>query len=386
MKTANDEAHYLASSDSLTGRLSHIHTTIGKRHPAVDRVACALYDSKTDLLKTFFNSTLTGDPIKAYDFPLANSQSLSELAHSGDCRAIDLITDAIAPGRGHSDWVREQGYRSSFTVPMKNGNQLLGFIFFDSFEPGMFEDRVQRDLLLYCNLITMAVVSELNAVACLMATVQAAREFVGLRDFETGAHLNRMARISHLIARGVAEHYQLDDEFVEHIYLFAPLHDIGKIGIPDRILLKVGKLEPDEWEIMKSHVIEGERILHTVLEGYQLGNMMDSRMMINIVSGHHELLDGSGYPKRLMGEHIPIEARIVTVADIFDALTSERPYKHPWPIDEAINELQRMVAAGKLDGHCVNALVNQRAEAEHIVTTIRDAAERGDTDVGSEET
>ncbi|SIP87427.1 HD domain-containing protein [Marinobacterium stanieri] len=94
--------------------------------------------------------------------------------------------------------------------------------------------------------------------------------------------------------------------------------------------------------------------------------------MLNIVACHHEFLDGSGYPNGLTAKDIPIEARIVTVADIFDALTSERPYKTPWPVTDALIELERMVEAGKLDAECVASLRNQQAEASEIVARFRD--------------
>ena len=362
----------MSQTESLSSRLAQVHLDILERVPEVERIACALYDPSTDLVKTFINSTRQGHAITGYEYPLHNSRALSLLAQTRDCRVIDDIRADIQAGNPHSDWLLEQGYRSSYTVPMQNGDRLLGFIFFDSSEAAVFTDRVQRDLLIFCNLITMVVASEFAAVSSLLATAQAARQFVHLRDFETGAHLRRMAHYSRLIARNLLAELNLSDEFVEHVYLFAPLHDIGKIGIPDHILLKPGALTADERGIMQGHVEKGVELVDMVLSGFSLSHLVDSAIMLNIVACHHEFMDGSGYPKGLSAEQIPLEARIVTTADIFDALTSERPYKKCWSQNEAMAELRRMVGLGKLDGRCVEALAEAAEEVADIMVRLAD--------------
>jgi putative two-component system response regulator len=116
---------------------------------------------------------------------------------------------------------------------------------------------------------------------------------------------------------------------IEAILYAAPMHDIGKIGIPDRILLKPGKLDPDEWEIMKQHSQIGRDLLHG--SDSALLNMAET-----IALTHHEQWDGSGYPQQLRGDEIPLVGRITAIADVFDALTSKRPYKGPMPTDDAL--------------------------------------------------
>lgn len=360
------------SVDSITDRLEQLHARILDTIAGVARIACALYDAETDLLKTFINSTHQGHAIVSYEYPLSESASLLQMSQNGTCRVIDDIGKDVAPGNTHSDWLIEQGYSSSFTLPMFSGNRFIGFIFVDSSQAGIFTDAVQRDLIMFCNMITMTIAAEISAVRALLAMAQAAREFADLRDFETGKHLTRMAQFSRLIAQGVAEDYNLTDEKIEHIYLFASLHDIGKIGIPDNILLKPCRLNDEERTIMQGHVGKGVQIIQKVLDDYQLAHLTDARIMLNIVAYHHELLDGTGYPNGIKNEQIPIEARIVTVADIFDALTSQRPYKTPWEVPKAISELERMAQAGKLDVHCVAALKSQLEKATKIVQEFRD--------------
>lgn len=148
------------------------------------------------------------------------------------------------------------------------------------------------------------------------------------KDNETGLHVIRMSHFARVLglAAGMTEH-EADD-----LLHAAPMHDVGKIGIPDRILQKPGPLDADEWKIMQSHARIGAEII----------GQHDSGMLAlarNIALSHHEKWDGSGYPNGLAGENIPLEGRICAVADVFDALTSVRPYKKAWTEEEAINLL-----------------------------------------------
>lgn len=359
---------------SLSARLAALHAAILERIPQVDRIACALHDAHDGLLRTFINSTRHGEAIVGYEFPLAQSASLRALADSGEFRVIDDIPATVRPDNAHSRWLLEQGYRSSFTLPLKDSGGLLGFVFVDSTLPAAFRLREQRDLLLYCHLINMAIAGELAAVRAILASARIASDFARLRDFETGAHLDRMAHYARLIARELAPAHGRNDEFVEHVYLFAPLHDIGKIGIPDRILLKPGRLDDSERSTMHDHVALGARIIDRILADLGLRHLPDSSVMRNIVRQHHELLDGSGYPDGLRGDAIALEARIVTVADMFDALCSARPYKPAWTVDESLAELERLAAAGKLDRDCVAALRRHASQVRAIGQRYRDPA------------
>jgi putative two-component system response regulator len=144
------------------------------------------------------------------------------------------------------------------------------------------------------------------------------------KDNETGLHVIRMSHYARLLAMAAG----LDDDAVDNLFVAAPMHDIGKIGIPDRILQKPGRLTPDEWAVMQTHPTIGADII-----GHNETGML--AVAHDVAISHHEKWDGSGYPKGLRGEDIPLAGRIVAVADVFDALTSVRPYKPAWTLDDA---------------------------------------------------
>jgi two-component system response regulator RpfG len=181
------------------------------------------------------------------------------------------------------------------------------------------------------------------------------------RDEETGNHIYRMSKYARLIA----EELKLTAMECDEIEAAAPMHDIGKIGISDLILLKPGTHTPEERVIMRRHAVIGYEILSDSPSRYlQMGAV--------IALGHHERFDGSGYPQGLAGENIPLPARIVAVADVFDALTSKRPYKEAWTFQEALNHIQS--ESGKhFDPACVHAF-ERRIDA--VAAIIR---ELGDT-------
>ncbi|UTY57753.1 HD domain-containing phosphohydrolase [Massilia sp. erpn] len=174
------------------------------------------------------------------------------------------------------------------------------------------------------------------------------------KDNETGLHVIRMSHYARLL--GVAA--GLNEAEADDLLHAAPMHDVGKIGIPDRILQKPGKLDADEWKIMQSHAAIGAEII-----GEHTHGML--RLARNIALSHHEKWDGSGYPKGLKGEEIPLEGRIVAIADVFDALTSARPYKRAWPLEEALTYLREQ-RGQHFDPALVDLFLAQIAQVDAI--------------------
>lgn len=191
-----------------------------------------------------------------------------------------------------------------------------------------------------------------------IAMMEALGQAIAKRDSDTGAHNYRVAWMS----AWLGEHAGLDQKQMQTLIAGSYLHDVGKIGIPDGILLKPGRLDAAEMDIMKQHVAMGEEIL--------LGArwLADAR---TVVGGHHERWDGTGYPRRLAGTDIPIQARVFAIADVFDALCSARPYKAPLPLETALAEMAKG-RGSHFDPHLFDLFL---AEAATMNATIADATE-----------
>ncbi|WP_323016952.1 two-component system response regulator [Castellaniella sp.] len=188
------------------------------------------------------------------------------------------------------------------------------------FSPPIVQARVRTHL----SLVQATEVREtrLQIIRCLGAAAE-------YRDNETGLHIVRMSHYAWRLAREIG----YSDEAADELLHAAPMHDVGKIGIPDSVLLKPGKLDPAEWAIMRQHPAIGARIIGDHPSGLL-------RLAATIALRHHEKWDGSGYPDGLAGEAIPLAARIVALADVFDALTSVRPYKSAWSVDDAMHYIR----------------------------------------------
>ena len=198
------------------------------------------------------------------------------------------------------------------------------------------------------------------------------------KDFETGQHFIRVSKYSTLLARS----HRNNGLFAREIQMASPLHDIGKIGIPESILLKRGKLSSNEYREMQKHTLYGGEILSSQFLGsfispldFETDNLpLTDRLLecaVNIARFHHENFDGSGYPYRLIGDEIPLEARIVSIADVFDALGSSRPYKESWSDEECFAYLEEQKGR-KFDPELVEAFLDNREEILSIKEKFHD--------------
>jgi HD-GYP domain-containing protein (c-di-GMP phosphodiesterase class II) len=365
MSTAFFKKPRSVGAGSINDRLIDIHRATRLTHPEVSRIAIALYDPKTDHLRTFAHSSEGRHPLDNYQTTLADVPSLKALADAGEIRTVNNLIDLTSTGsRYHTQAIGDE-YRSSLTVPFYKGDDFAGFIFFNSRTRGYFtKDRCQA-LSLAAELVHALVMETLKPVEMLTNTIGVAKDISHYRDEETGAHLDRVANYTGLIARHLADQEELDDEFIQMIFLFAPLHDLGKVAIPDHVLLKPGKLDPDELKIMRTHPDKGVEICDRLLNSLGFVSPRQGRMLRNIIHHHHEAWDGSGYPHGLSHRNIPLEAAIVAVADVFDALTSTRPYKSAWSTEDAFAFLARHAGA-KFHPDCVAAFLNHRDEVEAI--------------------
>lgn len=200
-------------------------------------------------------------------------------------------------------------------------------------------------------------------------TIFAMAKLAESRDPETGAHLEHVCDYSRTLASELAKmdkySTRIDDEFVNLIYSTSPLHDIGKVSIPDHVLLKPGRLDDHEYEIMKTHSATGARTLDMALERYPSAGFL--HMARDIAAWHHERVDGKGYPDGLSGESIPLSARIFAVADVYDALVSKRVYKGAFTHDAA----RKIIVEGRgtqFESDVVDAFLGSEREFTVIST------------------
>ncbi len=193
-------------------------------------------------------------------------------------------------------------------------------------------------------------------------------DMVENRDSDTGAHIQKTAAYVKIIVEGLKKKGYYKDKitpkFMSDVVRSAPLHDVGKINIPDTILNKPGKLTDEEYEIMKTHTTAGKHIIEKAIDTVEGGSYLKEAR--NMAAYHHERWDGKGYPEQLSGEIIPLSARIMAVADVFDALTSPRVYKPAFPIDKAI-EMIKEGAGSQFDPKCVEVFIDSLPEVQVVL-------------------
>jgi HD-GYP domain-containing protein (c-di-GMP phosphodiesterase class II) len=294
---------------------------------------------------------------------------------SGQARIVNDLQLFSQGKNEHTKKIWELGMRSSYTLPIFEHEQLRGFVFLNARQANYFQGNILEQVPLFAHFLVQMVLNHQRTLGTLVAALRITSGMMHYKDPETSNHLERMARFSQLIAQELVARGKifLDDEEIDHLYRFAPLHDIGKVGIPDDILQKPGRLDSKEWTVMKTHANIGRAIVDQLISELGFSSLPDIEILRHITELHHEKIDGSGYPHGLRGRQVPLTARIVGASDVFDALTSERPYKEAWSNRTAFDELDRMVRYNLLAADCVAALQNRVAEVVAIQQGFSDA-------------
>lgn len=360
-----DVLEALNKTGSLRDKIVAAHRSVSNVFPYIVRIAIAIYDPETNILKTYLHSSGADNPLDHYQASLDDAPSLKAMLEEGLPRVINNMLTFEDGKHQHTTRIGRQGYAASYTLPMFNNGEFFGFIFFNANEKDVFSENVLRQIDIYGHMISLMVINELTSIHTLTAAVKTTGSITHARDPETGSHLDRMSRYSRLIANQLADQYDLNDTYIEHVFMFSALHDIGKIGIPDNILLKPASLDGDEKAVMQTHARKGREMIDELLANFGLENIQYVDVLRNIAEFHHEAVNGGGYPSGIHGDEIPLEARIVAVADVFDALTSQRPYKEAWSNAAAIETLKRL-SGESLDQDCVDALLKNMDQVEQI--------------------
>lgn len=261
--------------------------------------------------------------------------------------------------------LRAEGYNSSLAVPLIVNDICFGALVFFNNEANSFNINYITIAKILANCISISIEKNILADELMFTSIIGFAKLVEARDNDTGEHLERIQDYSRIIAENLISMRKytklIDDNYISDIYKFSSLHDIGKVAIPDSILLKPGKLTAEEFDIMKTHTAIGANILRKSSNHLIRGGKNYWGMAIDIAQNHHERYDGTGYPNNLKGNYIPLSARIVTVADVLDALSSKRVYKEAFSISDSLNMIL-MQKGSAFDPDIVDALVNGTKE------------------------
>ena len=238
-----------------------------------------------------------------------------------------------------------EGYKSAIIFPLGMSGDSAAVMIFTAKQLNAYTNDHLELLANLAGQIRTSLDKTVVLEGLIIVAIQGLAKLAEGKDPETGDHLVRMSLYAALIAEklGTMDSYrdQVSAEYVRNIYRFAPMHDIGKVGIPDNILLKPGKLDEEEWVLMKKHPAIGGVVLRQSEEQMRSLGHSIFQMGVDIAETHHEKIDGSGYPNGLKGQDIPLAGKIIAVADVFDALTSKRPYKRAFSVEEALEIMRK---------------------------------------------
>jgi len=288
-----------------------------------------------------------GPPVRMDDSAIPDQAACVPAELQAADRTSPLIVDDLADRSVEAPLFRKlnaAGFRSLAALPIREPGASEALLVFASHSPGAYQERESRFLETLGGHVSRVLVRTVATDNLIVAAVEGLARLAENRDPETGDHLMRMSLYCERIADAYLQAHPdtpVPAAFPRLVKRFAPMHDIGKVGVPDAVLLKPGRLTEAEWEEMKQHPVIGGAVLRRCeAQVARLGRRV-FEVAIEIAECHHEKVDGTGYPAGLRGSDIPLSARIVTAADVFDALTSRRPYKDPWPFDAAVAELKK---------------------------------------------
>ncbi len=348
-------------TDSFGAQLKLIHRRIQRQHPIVSCIGVALQQADNDSLKLYSTSSKSG--FGPFSKPVVQEGLQDQLAGRKFRVVNDLTPVKLNQTR---ELTADSDLQSGLSVPFAIDEQLRGFIFFTARKKHGFTPGIIEQMHVYARVITQLVGSEHRCAESLDSAISAILRLNKVSNSESPEHLRRVAHYSRLIAEKCASTYSLSRQWIEHLFLFAPLHDIGKIFMPEELLTKPGPLSQREFAQMKTHTLKGREIIDHMIDsfGYQ-EDTHHTGMLRNIVTLHHEAIDGSGYPFGLRDREIPLEARIVAAADVLDALTTKRAYKDAWSLDKSLLQLHKL-AGNRLDPEFVEILASSREELAEI--------------------
>lgn len=371
----------LAAQDKgIASILDDLFSLARSTYPSLSRFSVALVgDNKAS---NYYVSDLLSD-CSVYDYSEQELQSHSALARISVTQSVRVIDDlALITPTQRLKRLLQRGHKSSYTSPISYKDVNLGFVFLNASQTAFFHSQeVQRDMAFFTQTISNLFIQQHASQRHFQSSLNVALNMGHARDPETAEHLVRMGKYSELLARLLsAQKSEITHQFVHRIRLYAPFHDIGKYRIPDDVLFSTKRFTPSERNIMNMHTIYGEEMINDVVSISDSNAISDEEIQFikNIIRHHHERFDGKGLPDSLSYENIPLEARIVTLADVFDALLSQRAYKQAWPTSKVMNYVEEN--SGLLfDPDCVKALQDNLPMFLDIRSQYLDAEDKPDS-------
>ncbi|WP_051003956.1 HD domain-containing phosphohydrolase [Gottschalkia acidurici] len=290
--------------------------------------------------------------------------SLENIIKNSMARTInDLEKYVYGKETDYNRVLLSEGIKSSISLPLRVNRKVIGVIFFSSVNKNVYKEEHINFLETIASSIAISFNKSIFIDELIYSSTLALAKMAESRDEDTGEHLEGMKQYTKLIAECLVKDglylEQLTISYIKDLEKFAPMHDIGKVGVPDGILLKAGKLTDEEFKAMRNHAIYGGEILRVAEENIMKQHRSLYKLGIEIAEGHHEKWDGTGYPHNVSGEDIPLSARIVAMADVFDALTSKRVYKEAFSFEKSFN----IIVEGKgkhFDPYIVESFINHK--------------------------
>ncbi|MCX7843377.1 MAG: HD domain-containing protein [Clostridia bacterium] len=335
----------LNTGTSVNETLAYVFDTF-RSHIPYDRIGIALLDTNGNIYSQAVCSDYPLVLKEGYSLNLSET-SLNNLVSSKECRIVNNYIEYLKsnPSSKPTELLVQEGISSSLACPLISNNFAFGAILFSSKQPDVYSDTHEIIAKTIANNMAISIEKNLLVDNLILASITGFARLIEAKGSDTGMHLERMQNYSKTIAQSLAsnEKYKdiINNQYIDDIFKFSPLHDIGKVGIADGILLKPAKLTIEEFEVMKKHTVIGAEVLRKASNHLLRNGRNFFDIAIQIAEGHHEKYNGKGYPYGLSGSNIPLAARIVAVADVFDALTSKRVYKSAFDIEASLQMIDK---------------------------------------------